>query len=107
MADKIDLRSVLTNLILMTDLKEMSKESLRLRHEEYKLFLQIIWSGILTLTLSLIGAAFTKTISLDSTTAILIGIIVLLGGIIITLLVFSNKFNAIREQLDKNERRRK
>ncbi len=83
--------------------KDMSKDSLKLRHEEYKLFLQIGWSGLLTLTISLLIASFTHTIQMDVTTAILVSIIAILGGIIVTSLLFTGKFNAIRDAIDKKE----
>jgi len=83
----------------MVSKTEREIESLKLRHEEYKIFLQISWGALMTFTISLLFASFTKQIKLDSLIAVLSGVITILSGIIITTIVFNPKFNNIRNKI--------
>lgn len=87
----------------MSKLENMSTDSLKLKHEELKLFLQITWSGILTFTISLLIGSFTKTVPLDPFTAIMAIAVIILCAIIVTLFSFSTKFNEIREEINKRK----
>lgn len=80
--------------------------SLKLSHEELKLKLQITWTALLSLSVSLIIGSFTGTIEADPLIIILLAAVIILGGTVLTLSVFSKKFDEIRENIDKKESKR-
>lgn len=83
----------------MVTKEEKKIEALKLEHEEKRLFLQIIWGGLLSFIISLVIAAFSNQTSFTSERAVWISVVGILGGIILTLVVFSKKFNEIRDKI--------
>lgn len=75
-----------------------TKESLVLLHDEYRLFLQIILSGVLAVVVAIMSASLTANSFVRTVDAIRISIIIIMILSAITALVFLSKFTAIRNR---------
>lgn len=85
----------------------MGKESvtvLKLRHEEHKVYLQILWSGILALAVSLITASFLEQTSIDPLKSLFTAGIIILSGMAITIVASMWRFDKIRKDIMKVEK---
>ncbi|MBU5690252.1 MAG: hypothetical protein QXM68_04335 [Candidatus Aenigmatarchaeota archaeon] len=78
-------------------------ESCKLEHEESKLFLQIIWGGLVSFSISLVAASLKEQTVLSVQKAIFISFLSIIFGLILTFTKFTKKFRLIRSKVLGND----